>query len=436
MTKTLWMDISTIYRWSGPVAGIIRTELECARYLLESNDRARFCRYRPNREIYQEVSRNEVKSIVRRIDSGTVFERSLKKLVKNVTRYLSPKNQEKTDDLLYWIIRIVKGAGRRLNKPASNIIGILTRLFGRGEGVRFSAGDVYITLGLDWDDKNLPVLYDIKKRTGIKVLGVCYDIIPVKHPGFSFNRTFEFYQSYFTDLARCADTILCISENTRKDLARFLESINGPRPRLGLIRLGSEIDKKAGPISHTVRHVSEKPFILYVSTIERRKNHEILYRAYTRLVESGKTDLPRLVFVGRKGLGVDDFLSDLRLDPRIQGLILQIDRVTDAELDFLYRNTLFTVFPSLYEGWGLPVAESLDHGKFCIASNTSSLPEVGGRFVDYLDPWDLLGWSERITYYISNPAELSKKEENIQKRHKPCSWSETIRSLVDEAMGL
>jgi len=72
------------------------------------------------------------------------------------------------------------------------------------------------------------------------------------------------------------------------------------------------------------------------------------------------------------GWGVGELISDLTLDPASK-VDLNVERVNDDELAFLYQRCLFTIYPSLYEGWGLPVAESLRTGKFCIASSTSSV---------------------------------------------------------------
>jgi glycosyltransferase involved in cell wall biosynthesis len=117
-------------------------------------------------------------------------------------------------------------------------------------------------------------------------------------------------------------------------------------------------------------------------------------------------------------------------------LIVQLNQVNDAELDLLYRHALFTVFPSLYEGWGLPVSESLAYGKFCIASNTSSLPEVGGDLVEYLDSWDLPAWVERLAYYFDNPKELKKREKKIASDYIPITWADTARVLISHAQDL
>jgi glycosyltransferase involved in cell wall biosynthesis len=173
-----------------------------------------------------------------------------------------------------------------------------------------------------------------------------------------------------------------------------------------------------------------------VSTIERRKNHETLYRAYTRLVEAGEANLPLLVFVGMPGWGVNDLMADLRLDPRTKDLIKLLHHVNDADLARLYQHALMTVFPSLYEGWGLPVAESLAAGKCCLASGVASIPEVGGDLVDYVDPWNVPAWSERLLWYFNNPSLVADKEARIKESYQPMSWPKCAEDVFSHARGL
>jgi glycosyltransferase involved in cell wall biosynthesis len=97
---------------------------------------------------------------------------------------------------------------------------------------------------------------------------------------------------------------------------------------------------------------------------------------------------------------------------------------------------MFTVYPSLYEGWGLPVAESLTLGQFCIASSTSSLPEVGGDLIEYIDPWDVYKWAERIHWYATHPDELHQKKEAIRANYQPYQWQETGKIITDKALAL
>jgi glycosyltransferase involved in cell wall biosynthesis len=165
-----------------------------------------------------------------------------------------------------------------------------------------------------------------------------------------------------------------------------------------------------------------------VSTIERRKNHEVLYRAWVRLREAGITP-PRLVCVGMRGWGVTDLMHDLQLDPRVQGDIILLDHVDDSELAWLYRHCAFTVFPSLYEGWGLPLVESLAWGKFCLASQAASLPEAGGPWAEYLDPWDLPQWVERLGYYMANPDAVAAHETRIRRDFQAPRWADTAAAI-------
>ena len=148
------------------------------------------------------------------------------------------------------------------------------------------------------------------------------------------------------------------------------------------------------------------------------------------MVDQGRTELPQLVFVGMPGWGVNDLLADLRLDPRIVPYIRILNHVTDADLVHLYRNAYFTVYPSLYEGWGLPVAESLAYGKFCLAANSASIPEVGGDLIEYLDPWDVPQWAERLRWYIDHPAALEVAEQRIREHYRPTPWSECAASIL------
>ncbi len=93
------------------------------------------------------------------------------------------------------------------------------------------------------------------------------------------------------------------------------------------------------------------------------------------------------------------------------------------------RSCLLTVFPSLYEGWGLPIAESLAHGKFCLASNRTSIPEVGGDLIDYFDPSDADNALAKIERLLFEPY-LAAREARLRAEYRPHTWADCARSLV------
>jgi glycosyltransferase involved in cell wall biosynthesis len=445
----IWIDVTTLVNWRRPAVGILRVEQQLCRWLTETRpDALRFCRYERATGQFFELDREIVAAHLRRIDayaSQDVAQRPA-----SVAGRLKPLLR----GLLIRLGRVSPGLAQALVNARPRLLGWLgasRRLAARlrprprgvpaphaGTPVQLAAGSVYVSLGLDWDYKDMAQLYRLRQANGFRTLFFCYDIIPVRFPQLCVADVSRQFAHYFADLAWAADLVLCISESTRRDLRSFLERVGVPCPATDVIHLGGEIQSGAetqGAVSAAIARLAGEPYILFVSTIERRKNHEILYRAYTRLVEEGIA-LPRLVFVGMSGWGVQDLLSDIALDPRVQGLIVQLNHVSDAELAVLYRHARFTVYPSLYEGWGLPVAESLAFGKFCLCANTSSLPEVGGDWVEYLDPWDLPAWVERLRHYLTHPEEVDAHNARIAAGYRAHPWSETAAAIFSHAQRL
>jgi glycosyltransferase involved in cell wall biosynthesis len=386
----IWLDVTTLLSWNRAAVGIVRVESECAKYFLNFHDIC-FCNFNQNYGYYTNVDR-------------TLVEKAL--------------------------LRVKQGGNASQSKPVF--------LLAESHGVLFpfKAGDIYISMGLDWDQKNLKYLYQLKQDIGFKILLFCYDIIPIHSPHLCVGDVAPIFAKYFTDVAWCADKILCISDYSRRSLSQFLQEVGAPIPDLSVVRLGSEVSEPVQPASASIIDILRKRYILFVSTIERRKNHETLYRAYTQLIDAGISKIPLLVFVGMPGWGVNDLLADLQFDPRIQPYIRILNHISDNDLAYLYRHAEFTVFPSLYEGWGLPVAESLAHGKFCLASNTASIPEVGGDLIDYLDPWDIPAWTEQLKYYFDHPEIVAEKEAKIRLQYRTTTWSETSAFILAEAKKL
>ena len=114
----------------------------------------------------------------------------------------------------------------------------------------------------------------------------------------------------------------------------------------------------------------------------------------------------------------------------LNGKVKILSNVSDSGLSTLYKNCLLTIFPSLYEGWGLPVGKSLSSGKVCITSNVTSLPEVGGEFATYIDPARPDELAEAIAGYLDNPGELEAAEANIRNLYRPNAWRDVASRIV------
>jgi len=442
--KKVWLDVGTMLSWKRSAVGVVRVEVECAAYILKlDSPEFAFCQLSPNKKLI-EVDSEQVKNalqfiyysnqsavqelpnqsrILRLCQKIAIYLRDFWPAAYNTLRHAEPRIKAAVLNLELRIKKILAASKRTKSPPAAL--------------ARIDSGDVYLSMGADWGRGNLDYLYALKKQLGFRAVLFCYDIIPIKFPHLTLSWVAKVFPSYFCNLAWTADSILAISECSKQDLTQYLKTTGAPQPPIDVVYLGSQIEPgQSENISAAVEEVLQKPFILYVSTIERRKNHEVLYRAYVHLVDQGIHDLPQLVFVGMKGWGVSDFVNDIGLDMRTKSHITILNHANDTDLCALYQHALFTVYPSLYEGWGLPVAESLTLGQFCIASSTSSLPEVGGDLIEYIDPWDVYKWAERIHWYATHPDELEQKTDAIRTNYQPYQWQETGKIITDKALAL
>jgi len=134
--------------------------------------------------------------------------------------------------------------------------------------------------------------------------------------------------------------------------------------------------------------------------------------------------------VGRFGWKTEPFSRFLDETRNLDGKIVIRSNLSDSDLHRVYAQCLFTVFPSLGEGWGLPVDESLAHGKACIASRNSSIPEVGGAAADYLDPLDEASATTAIETMLFQPGYRQSREAWIRTSYRPRSWADAARTIL------
>jgi len=229
---------------------------------------------------------------------------------------------------------------------------------------------------------------------------------------------------------KVADIVFTNSKHTRTALVTFVADSGWRLPRVEALELGSGF---RDPLTAGPQAMMSLPprYVLYVSTIELRKNHRLLVRVWQRLLERhGANLVPNLVFAGKIGWLVDDLLDDLEASNYLNGKIILLRSLSDAELQQAYRSCLFTVFPSLSEGWGLPIAESLAHGKFCVASNCTSIPEVGGNLVDYFDPSNEDDALAKIERPLIDPGYLAAREAQLRAEYRPRTWANCVHALI------
>lgn len=216
--------------------------------------------------------------------------------------------------------------------------------------------------------------------------------------------------------------IIAVSKNTKKDIVSLY---NVPEEKITVIYNG--FTKSDIPQSNKYAIDLKYPFILYVGTIQPRKNIERLIRSFSIFNKKHK-DI-HLVIAGKKGWLYDDiFASAIRYN--IENKILFLGYVDDNTKIWLYKNAKLFILPSLYEGFGIPLLEAMSHKCPTITSNSSSLPEICGNACLYFNPTSALDISKTIEKLISNEDLRKKLIEKGSKKIKEFSWEKCAKQTI------
>ncbi|MEQ9301132.1 MAG: glycosyltransferase family 1 protein [Cyclobacteriaceae bacterium] len=200
------------------------------------------------------------------------------------------------------------------------------------------------------------------------------------------------YPEHYTWINRMAERLLLpgiikrsshlitVSESTKRDIQEFFRV---PDERISVIHLGvEEIFKPTMNTDVLEKYGIQQPYFLHVGTIQPRKNIELLVDTYIQFRDQSK-DIVHLVLVGKEGWKSENLLTKIR-DSRYRQDIIITGHVLKEELPVFYSMCELFVFPSHYEGFGLPLLEAIACGARCIAADNSSLREVGGADIYYL----------------------------------------------------
>ena len=292
-------------------------------------------------------------------------------------------------------------------------------------------GDILLLLGATWQHPDYGKLIDRQcKANGLRFALLVHDLIPLRRPEWSDRVVARTFRKWICDLLPLCDTVFAVSRATATDVEAFAQEqgICLPGP-VGTVPLGSVL--RQAPETRSARLPPPGSYALIVSTIEARKNHVLLFRVWQRLLDAMPADrVPTLVFAGRIGSLVADLMQQIANTDNLGGKLMIIEAPSDAELAALYDGCLFTLMPSLFEGWGLPVTESLGFGKPCLIASRTSLPEAGGDLVRSFDPDNLNDAYAVIRNAIEDRAGLALWESQVRRAFRPVPWSATVDALL------
>jgi glycosyltransferase involved in cell wall biosynthesis len=301
----------------------------------------------------------------------------------------------------------------------------------------FAPGDCSISLSATWPFPDYAkTIAGQKSLVSFGCINLIYDLIPSLFPHWAGAYHARRFTMWAQGQIRNADLLLVISDFQRSEVERFIAAHRLPSKPIAILRLGDDLRPNDNRVPGAPRYMPDKPFVLCVSTIDARKNQSCLHLVWRRLAAALGANCPQLLLVGMTHRSGSKTLHAIRNDPLVNGLIVHLADIGDAELAWYYANCLFTVYPSMYEGWGLPVRESLAAGRYCISSNASSLPEACGDLADYFHPADAATCFELVLRAIRQPGYVEQRERRIRTNFRLRGWHTTalqISKLANES---
>lgn len=235
------------------------------------------------------------------------------------------------------------------------------------------------------------------------------------------------FTDYLEWISKNCDAVVYGGKTAQADAEKYFSQNSLSKPLGFPLMWGSNALNVSGHSDTLAKLNITRPFILSVGSFDWKKNYQLLYRAYcTASLKS--IDLPLLVIAGRS-IADEDLYSAFVENPLLKDTV-KILSVTDEELTVLYQNCLFTVLPTLYEGWSSTLTESFRHGKLCLCSDVKPLREVGLKFAHYLNPHHPAEWVEAIADLTQHPNKIKKFEQKIAKDWKPITWNDSAKMLL------
>ncbi|MBV1799605.1 glycosyltransferase family 1 protein [Siccirubricoccus sp. G192] len=308
----------------------------------------------------------------------------------------------------------------------------------QGPAMEFATGGVLVNLGTSWWIPDyLRRVREAKASRGLRYVPLIYDCIPLVVPEHCAAGLVDEFACWFASVCLHADAMLAISDCTRDDVLRLqrrlLPDLALP---VGVLPLDAAPLLPPG-LPGTALPPRARPYVLFVATIESRKNHLLVFNAWLSLIRRhGAEAVPDLVCVGKRGWLAEAALALHANSPGLRERVALLHGVPDTELDGLYRHCLCTVFNSFYEGWGLPVTESLSHGKVPVVADNSSLRQAGGEAAVYFTPQSEPELVARLEAMIFDRAFRAGREARLPRAARLRSWAEVADQLRSEVAAL
>lgn len=280
-----------------------------------------------------------------------------------------------------------------------------------------------------------PAISPVVKKCGVKTGTFFYDIISLLYPNFAV--VYKSQAKNFPPFVRNinSDLIFFDSKSARDDFLRWRYPFDFSKTKVCYLAADERFCKKSdAEIKRALvkYHIPYKPYLFCISEANPRKNFAHIIKSFCEYLERSKDKNLNLVIAGKKLAGYD-YLSECseKLE-KYKDRIILTGYVDDKDLPALYSGASIFMYPSLYEGFGLPVLEAMQCGVPVITADNSSLPEVGGDAVAYVSGFDVVETSNMIEKVLNDKKFAAVMIEKSLERVKLFSWDKAVDIIINE----
>ena len=312
----------------------------------------------------------------------------------------------------------------------------------RGREITLQPDDIVLMLDAAWESST--AFYDLAQQRGCYVAQVVYDLLPVTHPQFFKPQIVADYQQWIEFAFGHVDGFWAISQTVRNELYRHYQQHQTPNnaphsnpvptlaaDRFRSFQLGADlktVDRDIEPRS-SIRAIFDEatPVFCMVGTIEARKNHQWLVQAFDQFWAAGGQ--AKLVLAGRLGWASQSIRDCIEQHSSYGTRLFWYQDASDDEVQYMYRHARALTYPSLAEGFGLPIVEALHQGTPVLASDTPIHREVGGENISYFSLESLTDLASKLRQFADTPKSPVPGSQPLIP-----TWDEGTRQLLSDVL--
>jgi glycosyltransferase involved in cell wall biosynthesis len=306
--------------------------------------------------------------------------------------------------------------------PSRFRLGILTGFIRHLRGLD-SEGRSRIYLNVGHTGLNSAGFNDWVVRSNVRPVYLVHDLIPISHPQFCRPREAERHRDRMLNILATAAGVIGNSRATLDELAQFAASEDLPMPSSHAAWLGVDPPPPAAPA------LTNRPTFVTLGTIEGRKNHRLLLEVWQRLIDRMGNDAPQLLIIGQRGWEAEPVFEMLDRCEKLRGHVTELSCCSDQELAGHLASARALLFPSLAEGFGLPLVEALTSGVPAIASNLPVFSEICGEIPTYLSASDDAAWEQAILNFAASESAQRSAQLERMKGFVPPTWQAHFESI-------